>query len=90
MKTKSFCYMPDGATLIEKAFTLFRHHVSVIAKRARENARCHKCFGHGWVRGDWTINHGCDGCAEMHDFIHAARELFRSEGEAENGKGVKG
>ena len=90
MKTKSFCYMPDGTTWIEKAFTLFRHHVPIIAKRTREHARCHKCFTHGWVRGNWKIKHGCNGCSEMHTFVEAARELFRREREAENGAGANG
>lgn len=88
MKAKSFCYMPDGTTYIEKAFALFRHHVSIIARRTKDKPHCHKCFTRGWVRGCWTINHGCDGCAEMHDFIDAARELFKREIEAANGEGV--
>lgn len=71
--------MPDGTTPTEKAIALFRHHAATIAKRAKSMPRCHKCFTFGFVHGKWTINHGCDGCAEMETFIDAARELFKAE-----------
>lgn len=87
MKQKIFTFMPGGNTPVEKQFELFRHHCGEIAKRVRERPRCHKCFTHGWVGGNWQINHGCDGCAEMHDFIHAARDAFANEA-IESGKGV--
>lgn len=80
-KTKSkFAFAAGGDTPIEKAFALFRHHCSIIADRVQTLERCRHCFTHGWTRGGrWGIRVGCDGCAEMHEFIDSARALFARE-----------
>ena len=84
-----FALSASGDSPIEKAFALFRHHCGVIANRVKTIERCRRCFHHGWIkkpgRGKHShdivhsIKFGCDGCAEMHDFINAARELFAAE-----------
>lgn len=98
MHKSKFKLSASGGSFVERAYQLFRHHCAVIAKRVRTNARCRNCFTHGWTKAPADscppgprvgVRIGCDGCSEMNDFIHAARELFAHEHDADNGEGVR-
>ena len=84
MKTKcKFGLCAYGDTFYEKAYSLLRHHASVIAKRQRTITRCKDCFRHGMRRDEtYGVIRGCNGCAEMYSAIDDLQELFKSREEA--------